>query len=162
MIVVLLGTTFRNTEPFSVPFDNFSRISPLFSAFAVNFVVRARFLPLTRQNRALTTKFTANAEKRGEIREKIVEWHRKRFCVTKRCSPTIKHSQKIFFIQFLKNLDTSWQIAASALLSGIFETFGNLLWKLNYNATCIRYLQDHWLSSASLLRCSPSPICYHF
>ena len=70
-IVVLLGNTFRNTEPFSVPFDNFSRISPLFSPFAVNFVVSARFLPLTRQNRALTTKFTANGEKRGEIREKL-------------------------------------------------------------------------------------------
>ena len=74
----------------------------------------------------------------------------------------------------LCTFETSWQIAASALLSGIFETFDNLLWKLNYNATCIRYLQDHWLSSASLLKgfdkadavpalsAASTLICHHF
>ena len=71
IFVVLLGTTFRNSEPFSVPFDNF------FTDFSSFFSIRRKFrgkrtiLPLTRQNRALTTKFTANAEKRGEIREKL-------------------------------------------------------------------------------------------
>ena len=65
------GTSFRNSEPFSVPFDNFSRISPLFSPFAVNFVVSARFWRVSGKNRALTTKFTANGGKRGEIREKL-------------------------------------------------------------------------------------------
>ena len=41
--VVLLGTTFRNTEPFSVPFDNFSRISPDFSSFSRISLLFARF-----------------------------------------------------------------------------------------------------------------------
>ena len=33
---------------------------------------------------------------------KIVEWHRKRFWITKRCSPTIQHSQKKFFYSIPK------------------------------------------------------------
>ena len=72
-------------------------------------------------NFSLTLRSSSNSfayrkirEKIEEIREKlskIVKWHRKRFWITKRCSPTIQRSQNFFFIQFLKKFARNpWKI----------------------------------------------------
>ena len=133
--VVLLGNTFRNTEPFSVPFVNFSRISPLFFTIRRKFRRQRTISPLTRQNRALTTKFTANGEKRGEIREKLSNGT-ENGSVLRKDVPQQSNTLKIFFIQFLKKICSQKSAGSDRRVSNLgLAALKQLRIPLRYSAT---------------------------